>query len=225
MENLDYKLLYELQDRVLEIVFNTEREFYLTGGTCLSRFYFEKRYSDDLDFFTNQSPRYYFAYKNIFSELSKIFQVSHEVEAKEFHRIKIEKTLIVDFVNDSSLRYKDPIFLPNKMIIDNIENILSNKLTAIMGRDNPKDIFDVYLICSFYNFDWNIIIETAQKKLLFNIDDLIVRLKTFPYSLLGNVKIKDPNFLSNFDVHYMNIIEEIKNKSEHIAISDPNSHE
>lgn len=217
MEGIDYKALYELQDRVLEIVFNTEREFYLTGGTCLSRFYFEKRYSDDLDFFTNQSPRYYFAYKNIVSELSKIFKVSHEVEAKDFHRINIEKILIVDFVNDSSIRYKDPIFLPNKMIIDTIENILSNKITIIMRRDNPKDIFDVYLICNFYNFDWSVILETAQKKLLFHMDDLILRLKTFPYSLLGNIKLKDPNFLSNFDTDYKNLIEEIKNKSEHIA--------
>ena len=30
MEGIDYKALYELQDNVLEIVFNTEREFYLT---------------------------------------------------------------------------------------------------------------------------------------------------------------------------------------------------
>ena len=39
-----------LQDRVLELIFSQEQEFYLTGGTCLSRFYQEKRYSDDLDF-------------------------------------------------------------------------------------------------------------------------------------------------------------------------------
>jgi predicted nucleotidyltransferase component of viral defense system len=65
MDSIDYQKLYELQDEVLKVVFETEREFYLTGGTCLSRFYVEKRYSDDLDFFTNQSPRYSFAIKNI----------------------------------------------------------------------------------------------------------------------------------------------------------------
>jgi len=53
MDSIDYKKLYTLQDEVLKIVFETENEFYLTGGTCLSRFYVAKRYSDDLDFFTN----------------------------------------------------------------------------------------------------------------------------------------------------------------------------
>ena len=62
---MDYKILYNLQDKVLKIVFDTEQLFYLTGGTCLSRFYQEKRYSDDLDFFTNASPRYSFALRNI----------------------------------------------------------------------------------------------------------------------------------------------------------------
>jgi len=63
MGSIDYIKLYELQDRVLKIVFETEHEFYLTGGTCLHRFYVDKRYSDNLDFFTNQSLRYSFAIK------------------------------------------------------------------------------------------------------------------------------------------------------------------
>ena len=61
MDSIDYEKLYQLQDEVLEVVFGVENEFYLTGGTCLSRFYKEKRYSDDLDFFTNNSARYRFA--------------------------------------------------------------------------------------------------------------------------------------------------------------------
>ena len=50
----NYKELYKLQDKVLDVVFSAENIFYLTGGTCLSRFYKEKRYSDDfeLDFNT-----------------------------------------------------------------------------------------------------------------------------------------------------------------------------
>ena len=49
MASIDYIKLYSLQDKVLDIIFKTENIFYLTGGTCLSRFYQEKRYSDDLD--------------------------------------------------------------------------------------------------------------------------------------------------------------------------------
>jgi len=33
-------------------------DFYLTGGTVLSRAYLNHRYSDDLDFFVNQNPNF-----------------------------------------------------------------------------------------------------------------------------------------------------------------------
>ena len=39
MGSIDYKKLYSLQDKVLKRVFEVEDEFYLTGGTALSRFY------------------------------------------------------------------------------------------------------------------------------------------------------------------------------------------
>jgi len=43
MESVDYRVLYPIQDRVLAILSRTDTHFYLTGGTCLNRFYFEKR--------------------------------------------------------------------------------------------------------------------------------------------------------------------------------------
>lgn len=42
------KLLYPLQDEIFTLI-QTER-FYLSGGTCLSRFYYNHRYSEELDF-------------------------------------------------------------------------------------------------------------------------------------------------------------------------------
>jgi predicted nucleotidyltransferase component of viral defense system len=47
-----YKDLYVIQDGVFEIV--EASDFYLTGGTALSRFYLNHRYSDVLDFFAHQ---------------------------------------------------------------------------------------------------------------------------------------------------------------------------
>jgi len=48
----------------------------------------EKRYSDDLDFFTNQSARYSFAVKNIKRALQTKFKLVAEVESKDFTRFK-----------------------------------------------------------------------------------------------------------------------------------------
>ena len=209
MGSIDYKKLYELQDRVLKIVFETEQEFYLTGGTCLSRFYIEKRYSDDLGFFTNQSPRFSFAVKNIRQVLQSKFDLSVEVESKDFIRFKINDLLQIDFVNDITFHYKDVIVSEDGFLLDNIENILSNKITAVVGRDNPKDIFDIYLIYKFYKFDWKNIVNAAHQKAGFSDEELIIRLKSFPKNMLEEIKIIDNTFLSDFDIEYSKIIANI----------------
>jgi len=209
MGSIDYKKLYSLQDEVLEIVFKVEDEFYLTGGTALSRFYQEKRYSDDLDFFTNSSTRFNFAVKNILIELSKEFAVATKLDSKDFVRIEINGLLQVDFINDRAPRYKEPRVLENGYKIDTIENILSNKITAVIGRDNPKDIFDIYLISKYYSIDWSEILASAQDKSVFSIDDLIVRLKSFPHGLLKSINLIEDNFLDSFHNDFTCLIEEI----------------
>jgi len=206
---IDYKKLYRLQDKVLAAVFAVESEFYLTGGTCISRFYQEKRYSDDLDFFTNCSPRYNFAVKKIKLTLQKIFQVDIEIETKNFTRFKIDKLLQVDFINDITSRYKDAIMTESGYLIDNIENILSNKLTAVMGRDNPKDIFDIYLIWKYYDFLWLDILESAHEKTGFNDSELIVRLKSFPIEFLEHIHVIDNTFLDDFENQFKELINSI----------------
>jgi len=213
MDSINYKELYALQDKVLDVVFKLEDTFYLTGGTALSRFYQEKRYSDDLDFFTNSSNRFGYAVKNIVSELLKNFVVEYELESKDFIRIKIDSLLQVDFVNDRVPRYKEPNILKNGYQIDTIENILSNKITAVIGRDNPKDIFDIYLISKFYTIDWSEILKSAQDKSVFSFDDLIIRLKSFPPQLLQSIRLVDKTFLDNFENEFPQIIETIQKET------------
>ncbi len=210
MGSIDYKKLYDLQDRVLEKIFKVEDEFYLTGGTALSRFYQSKRYSDDLDFFTNSSTRFNFSVKNILTELSKEFTVENELESKDFVRIKVNGLLQVDFVNDRVPRYKEPKVLENGYKIDTIENILSNKITAIIGRDNPKDIFDIYLISKYYSINWSEILKSAQEKSVFSKDDLIIRLKSFPHRLLGSINLIDKDFLGFFENDFDEVIKGIE---------------
>ncbi|MBL0703295.1 MAG: nucleotidyl transferase AbiEii/AbiGii toxin family protein, partial [Sulfurospirillum sp.] len=153
----NYVELYKLQDKVLDIVFSAENIFYLTGGTCLSRFYKEKRYSDDLDFFTNHNDNFARAIREIKQLLRNEYTIVIEVDSKDFIRLKVNNLLQVDFINDRVMRYKETVVLDNGYIIDNYENILANKLTAVVGRDSPKDIFDIYLIYKFYKYDMKVI--------------------------------------------------------------------
>jgi predicted nucleotidyltransferase component of viral defense system len=202
----EYQELYELQDRVMDIVFGLGSEFYLTGGTCLSRFYQAKRYSDDLDFFTNDSPRFSFAVREIRATLAKELQISLQTETKHFVRLVIDGRLQVDFVNDSVLRDAMPIITPQGYLIDTIDNILSNKLTALIGRDNPKDMFDLILIYTYYPVDWKKILMIAHQKAHFSSDDLLIRLSSFPKQLLDTIQCIDCTFLQSFDDAIANIM-------------------
>jgi predicted nucleotidyltransferase component of viral defense system len=214
MDSIDYKKLYKLQDEILDIVFEIDDIFYLTGGTAISRFYYEKRYSDDLDFFVNNNDRFNTSVRRLKINIEKKYNVKVEVESKDFIRIKIDDFLQVDFVNDRVYRYEKSQLIGNYKI-DNIKNILANKLTAVIGRDNPKDIFDIYLISKFNSFSWREILEIAHKKAGFSSEDLVIRLSTFPTSLLKSIKLIDKDFLDNFEVEYKVIIEEIKEYLEH----------
>ena len=143
---IDYNTLYQLQDRVMDQVFALDNNFYLTGGTALHRFYYHLRYSDDLDFFTYSDP----LFRESIIEIIQVFEEKdityrYIVESKDFHRLLIEESLQIDFVNDRVYR-KGKSNIINGYKIDNKINILANKVTAILGRDEAKDIFDLFTL-------------------------------------------------------------------------------
>jgi len=214
MAELDYQNLYKTQDKILKKIFEVTHEFYLTGGTCLNRFYYEKRYSDDLDFFTNNSDFFRQSINAIFDALEHSgFEFSKTVDSKDFVRFVIlehSQPLQIDFVNDRVKRIGMPM-ARDGYLIDTIDNILSNKITAVMGRDEPKDIFDIYMIASLEDIDWAKILEFARQKVTFQKEDLLYRLDTFPRVFLKKIKLIDHSFLDAFDERYPKIIEAIKN--------------
>ena len=65
------KNLYPLQDGVMNTISKCGVRFFLTGGTALSRAYYNHRYSDDLDFFINQSQTFD-------EQLDKVFALLRE---------------------------------------------------------------------------------------------------------------------------------------------------
>lgn len=213
MGKIDYDSLYKLQDSVLQAVFCEQTEFYLTGGTCLNRFYFKARFSDDLDFFTNFSSTFYFAI-NAIKRVLKSFHVKVILETKDFVRLSVEQynqILQIDFFNDRVKRFGE-ITNKNGVLLDNPLNILSNKLTTVLSRNEAKDVFDIYLICSNQNFNWSEILIQTREKMLFQKEDLLYKLKTFPYDLLHTINLKDTNILSNFDNKLSLLITDIENE-------------
>jgi hypothetical protein len=188
-----YQSLYHLQDSVLQQVFAVPGTFYLTGGTVLSRFCFQHRYSDDLDFFTHEVSSFGFEVREIIQRISRLgfSEIKQAVDSRDFKRILVQKnevSLKIDFVADRVKR----IGVPEKrgsFLIDTLRNILSNKLCSILNRDEPRDLVDILWICRNRRFNWPHILQEAGEKEVFALEDLLYRLKKFPLSLIKTVSM------------------------------------
>lgn len=193
-----YRNLYSLQDKILRNVNSLETPFYLTGGTALGRFYLNHRWSDDLDFFLNGNKNFQNFVKLQLKNLSENFgiTISDSLITDDFVRIFInenEQSLKIEFVNDINY-YVGNVKLIGNLRVDNPQNILCNKLTAIIGRDEPKDVFDIICIANNYSFNWKDIFKETKEKSVLNEIDLIERLENFPIELFQNVIWRKDSF-------------------------------
>ncbi|BBO81342.1 hypothetical protein DSCO28_19080 [Desulfosarcina ovata subsp. sediminis] len=135
--------LYPLQDDVLAIVKGLNLNFYLTGGTALGRCYLNHRYSDDLDFFMNDSDNFKAECSTAINALKNRWTCDVAATSETFARIFLRKenlTLKVDFVNDVPRHYGKIQGFPIFHRVDSWRNILSNKLCALSRSE-----FKMYL--------------------------------------------------------------------------------
>ena len=162
------KTLYPLQDEVLALVDKNSKDFFLTGGTALNRFYDGWRYSDDLDFFSlREMKNFREAIKELAGLLKKV-KLEYKIDtlSDAFCRMVVIKRpgeLKIDFVNDPVFRYSQVNRFKQFSRVDNVTNILANKLTAI-SRYEVKDIVDICFITEKGNIDWQNIFQIASKK-------------------------------------------------------------
>jgi hypothetical protein len=187
----DYTKLYLLQNKFLAWWTTLKLPFYLTGGTALGRFYLNHRYSEDLDFFVNADSNYTNYITMIRNEISSHFKINIETAlfSDDFTRFIItdnETFLKIEFVNDIGYRCGE-VKKYDFGLIDTPLNILSNKLTALIGRDEAKDVFDILTIALNYNFNWIRIFQDAKTKTIINEIDVEERLSSFPIEWLENV--------------------------------------
>lgn len=181
--------LYPLQDKVLKSIDRLQTPFYLTGGTALSRGYFHHRYSDDIDFFVNQDSNFIKLSEQILSDLTKNFRLQVINKSNNYFSINVNKILKVDLINDVKFRSgnltKKPIFSK----VDNVKNILSNKLSALISRDEAKDVVDIWVIAKNIQIDWQGIFLAANSKAAGIFPpDIAKRLIEFPLDLLKRIK-------------------------------------
>ncbi len=184
-------ILYPLQDKILGIIEQLNLDFYLTGGTALSRCYLQHRYSDDLDFFVNDHMDFRKQCYAAIAELKTSWACDIATTSDTFVRIFVQSeqlSLKIDFVNDVPFNSGD--IQPSSIFyrIDSWRNILSNKLCAL-SRMEAKDIVDVVFIARKYAFGWETIVNDAREKDLWVEPIEICRLiNQFPFHLLKTIR-------------------------------------
>jgi hypothetical protein len=217
----DYGKLYPLQDKFLSWWFHHGLPFYLTGGTALGRFYLNHRFSDDLDFFINSSSKYLNYISELKSKIKDSFaiDIQQSLFADDFTRffitdndtyLKIELVNDVDYYAGNQSEYKYGW-------LDNPLNILSNKLTAIIGRDEPKDVFDIIHLSLKYSFNWPDIFYHAKQKAVINELDVEQRLISFPVEWMESVNWLNTPVDLNSMRNYLNQI------ADDFLLGKPNS--
>jgi hypothetical protein len=150
----DWDQLYRIQDWALTRLRTVEQGFHLSGGTALSRGYYEHRYSVDLDFFANDAPEFELWRDRCLHGLAEAAEQQGsrlEIVLREerFGRAFLHGavSLKVEFINHVPFRVGRPWDHPVLGRLDTRENILANKISALLDRQEPKDMADIFWLC------------------------------------------------------------------------------
>ena len=166
--------LYPLQDHVFSLCANYE-DLYLTGGTALARYYFQHRWSDDIDLFIrikktdsddliNHQKRADFFAKDLAGKLSRNFTINREIYGDYYARFFIthdDLDLKIDFVREYH-HSGDLTPISADCLINNLEDIGASKIADFEDRAAIKDIIDLYYITQ--QISWARLFELANTK-------------------------------------------------------------
>jgi hypothetical protein len=163
-----FNVLYPLQDEVLGVLRGLETGFYLTGGTAASRGYLHHRFSDDLDLFTSDAPQFSLWAERLIQGLSR-HEWSVEVLLREerFVRLSLVRETVqlkIEMVNDVPAHVGEIRMDPVLGRLDSAVNILANKVTALIDREEPKDFADIWGFCCRLGLSLTAALEGAQSK-------------------------------------------------------------
>ena len=191
--------------------------FYLSGGTCLSAFYLQHRYSEDLDFFNERefiaqdvSPIIKRGKKSL-GYVSIDFQQSYNRNI--YHLIFNKKdSLKVEFTYYPFHPVEEPKRI-NNLMIDSLIDIAANKLFTIYQNPRGRDYYDLYFIMQKKNWSIEYLRRVAKIKFDFHIDYLQLGAQLMEVKKMKDdpilVKKKDYQTIEEF---FLNIAKSIKIK-------------
>ena len=143
---------------------NLKENYYFGGGTALSVFYLQHRYSEDLDFFVKKEFNQNLIIKFL-NQFVKKNNISLKMTKKEtvlwFELEKDKQKLKVDFLDFPYQRIeKGTIY--QEVEIDSEKDIGANKILTINLENNPKDYVDLYFLLKKFSI-WDLVYAVEAK--------------------------------------------------------------
>jgi len=164
-----FNKIYPLQNSIFQLLKRLKTNFYLTGGTAASRGYLHHRFSEDLDFFVNDDENFEIWSNRFINALNRINKYRLEILLKEERFVRFiirqrEIKLRIELVNDVPSHIGE--IISHKILgrLDSAENILANKITALIDRREPKDLADIWGFCTKMKLSLVKAMEDANSK-------------------------------------------------------------
>src|SRR3989344_7488862 len=149
--------------------------FYLTGGTPLAAFYLKHRYSEDLDFFSENEVDV-MALQTFFKSIKEEFGILEIDYQQSFNR----NLFFLKF--KSSVLKTEFTYFPFSRIekgaaqfgldVDSLIDIAVNKLFTIYQRTQARDYIDLYVICRDRGLAISDLVKQARIKFDTHIDPI-----------------------------------------------------
>ena len=152
------------------------KNFWFSGGTALSEFYLQHRYSEDLDFFSNNE----IPIEEVRAVVYPIFK-EIGVESLEYREILSSKIFFLKN-NPRETVKADFNFFPyerfgqekkyHKLRVDGLMDIAISKLDTILTRNKARDFVDLYFIQKKHPYKIEFLLEKLEKRAMWKIDPI-----------------------------------------------------
>ncbi len=194
-------ILTPQQQLALELISKTDltQHFYFGGGTALSYYYLQHRYSEDLDFFSQEEfdPQ---SVTVILKDLQKKLNFTSFDYQNSFNR----NLYFLRFDNDYILKLEftyypfqqiEPPKKNNGILVDSIIDIATNKLFTISQKPRGRDYFDLFAIIEKYKYEIEYLRVKAKLKFDWHVDPLQLASRLFEV----DTHLDDPIIERSFD--------------------------
>lgn len=166
------------QSRILKAIGDDSairQKFYLTGGTALAEYYLRHRLSEDLDFFSEEEfdPQ---AISVFFAKNKKSLGIKKIDFQQSFNRNLFFLRLKKDIIKTEFTYFPFPRIeksaKKDKLPIDSLIDIATNKLFAIYQKPRSRDFIDLYLIIKRTGWKIEELVKKAKIKFDWHVDYL-----------------------------------------------------